>query len=73
MYSIIAYPPDPILGAHAPRYDIVLTVNINVPHKISGVVAVPLFPPFKSREDAECALSNVYLHPYDPVNPVSGP
>ena len=69
MYSVIAYPSDPVFGYHDPRYKVVPTDSIAVPDEVSGVVGSPLFPPFESREDAEFALSNAYLHPYDLLNP----
>ena len=69
MYSVIGYPASPVFGPHLPQYDIVLTANLKVPHEQSGELPVPLFPPFALRSDAEAALTNVYLSPYDPVNP----
>tara|TARA_Y100000004_G_C8592613_1_gene277129 strand:- start:216 stop:467 length:252 start_codon:yes stop_codon:yes gene_type:complete len=69
MYSVIGYPASPVFGPHSPQYDIVLTADLDVPHAQSGELPVPLFPPFALRADAEAALTNVYLSPYDPVNP----
>ena len=72
MYSVIAYPSDPVLGYHDPRYRVLTTDSISIPDAMSGVMGFPLFPPFESREDAEFALSNAYLHPYDLLNPWMG-
>ena len=69
MYSVIGYPASPVFGPHSPQYDIVLTADLKVPNAQSGELPVPLFPPFALRADAEAALTNVYLSPYDPVNP----